>query len=88
MNPMPGVQWIPQNLPEETNLQQEQPTQDENHEPISPNRIEEEPLISYETQSPNPQSSHIPSSKRANTKSCIPRALKNLEDFNSQGLKE
>ena len=85
---MPGVQWVPQNLPEETNLQQEQPTQDENHEPISPNRIEEEPLISYETQSPNPQSSHIPSSKQANTKSCIPRALKNLEDFNSQGLKE
>ena len=39
------MQWIPQNLPEETDNQGEQQTQVKNHEPVLPNIIEDEPSV-------------------------------------------
>ena len=66
------MQWLPQNLPDETDNQGEEQTLVENHEPVLPNIIEDEPSAI----------------KRTITKYCIPRALKNLQSFNNPGLKE
>ena len=66
------MQWLPQNLPDETDNQGEQQTLVENHEPVVPNIIEDEPSAI----------------KRTIKQYCIPCALKNLQSFNNPGIKE
>ena len=92
INPAPEMQWIPQNLPDETGNQENEPDETdnqgeqqtlvENHKRVSPNIIEGKPLVPNATPSTDPQSSLIP------IKRTIPHALKNLQSFNYPGLKE
>ena len=72
INLTPGLQWLPQNLPDETDNQGEEQTLVENHEPVLSNIIED-------------KTSAI---KRTITKYCIPCALTNLQSFNNPGLKK
>lgn len=67
-----GLQWLPQNLPDETDNQGEEQTLVENHVPVLPNIIED-------------KTSAI---KRTITKYCILCALTNLQSFNNPRLKE